>query len=114
MSQSLRGVCVGAGYFSRFQYESWHRMPGVEITAMCNRSVERAQPLADEFGIPKVYTIDDFGAMLDAEKPDFVDIITPPNTHLELCREAAARLNHGSPWPTPVFPHGLVPKVSDK
>jgi predicted dehydrogenase len=27
--------------------------------------------------------------MLETEKPDFVDIITPPGTHLEMCRTAA-------------------------
>lgn len=29
--------------------------------------------------------------MLDAEQPDFVDIITPPETHLEICTAAAER-----------------------
>ncbi len=33
-----RGVCIGAGYFSKFQYEAWNRIPEVEITAMCNRN----------------------------------------------------------------------------
>ena len=27
----LRGVGIGAGYFSHYQYESWSRMPNVEI-----------------------------------------------------------------------------------
>ena len=48
----LRGVCVGAGYFSRFQYEAWKRIPEVEIVANCNRSLEPAQQYAEEFGVP--------------------------------------------------------------
>jgi predicted dehydrogenase len=32
--------------------------------------------------------------MLDAERPDFVDIITPPVTHLDMCRAAADRGVH--------------------
>ena len=28
----LKGVCVGAGYFSHFQYEAWQRIPEVTIT----------------------------------------------------------------------------------
>ena len=23
----LRGICLGAGYFSRFHYEAWARLP---------------------------------------------------------------------------------------
>lgn len=82
-----RGVCVGAGYFSHFQYEAWNRMPEVEITAFCNRDVERAKAIAGDYGIPNHYT--DWRKMLEREKPDFVDIITPPPTHLEMCRVAA-------------------------
>ncbi len=87
----LNGVCVGAGYFSRFQYEAWNRIPEVEIVANCNRSVEKAEEYAKEFGIPSCYVFDDFDAMLDTEQPDFVDIITPPETHLDLCSVAADR-----------------------
>ena len=40
-----------------------------------------------KFGIAGRYT--DYREMLAEEKPDFVDIITPPPTHLEMCRAAA-------------------------
>lgn len=83
----LKGVCIGAGYFSHFQYDAWRRIPEVEITAMCNRNMERAKPILTEYGIASHYT--DYRRMLEKEKPDFVDIITPPPTHLEMCRIAA-------------------------
>jgi len=86
--KKLKGVCVGAGYFSRFQYEAWQRIPEVEIVANCNRSVDKAEEFAKEFEIPKSYRIEEFAKMLEVEKPDFVDIITPPETHLELCQLA--------------------------
>lgn len=89
--KKLRGVCVGAGYFSRFQYEAWSRIDDVEIVANANRNPEKAAQIAKEFGIPKSYSYEEFSRMLDIEKPDFVDIITPPETHLELCRAAAER-----------------------
>ena len=91
MSAKLKGVCVGAGYFSRFQYEAWARIPEVEIVANCNRNVGRAKELAAEFGIPQSYAYDRFEDMLCYETPDFVDIITPPETHLELCGIASER-----------------------
>lgn len=87
----LKGICVGAGYFSRFQYEAWQRIPQVQIAAICNRSIEPARAIASEFNIPVVSSIDDFEKLLDTEQPDFVDIITPPETHLELCALAATR-----------------------
>jgi len=83
----FRGVAVGAGYFSPFQYEAWNRIPEVEITALCNRHVERAKPLLEQYGIPRHYT--DYRTMLEQERPDFVDVITPPPAHLEMCRIAA-------------------------
>lgn len=86
--QKLRGVCVGAGYFSRFQYDAWNRLSDVEIVANCNRSVDKAVAMATEFGIPQSYPVSEFAVMLEQERPDFVDIITPPETHLDLCQQA--------------------------
>ena len=83
----FKGVCVGAGYFSHFQYEAWGRIPEVTITAMCNRNAERARAIMGTFGIANHYA--DYREMLEKEKPDFVDIITPPPTHLEMCKVAA-------------------------
>jgi predicted dehydrogenase len=84
----LRVACVGAGYFSRFQYESWARMPDVRLVALANRSPEPAAQRAAEFGIGAVYA-DPFD-MIAAGGFDLLDIITPPETHLPLIRAAAA------------------------
>lgn len=89
--KKLRGVCLGAGYFSRFQYEAWQRIPEVEIVALANRNVDKAREAAVLHGIPRAYAWSDLAAMLDTEKPDFIDIITPPETHLEVVRLASAR-----------------------
>jgi len=83
----FKGVCVGAGYFSHFQYDAWQRIPEVQITAFCNRDSGRAKTIMQKFAIPKHYT--DYKEMLEKEKPDFVDIITPPPTHLQMCKAAA-------------------------
>jgi len=85
----LKGVGIGAGYFAPFQYRAWNRIPEVKITALCNRDPGKAGPIMKECGIKKHYT--DYLEMFDDEKPDFVDIITPPSTHPEMCREAADR-----------------------
>jgi predicted dehydrogenase len=88
----LKGVGLGAGYFSRFQYEAWTRIPEVEIVAIYNRTEHKARAMMDEFGIPRYYA--DWREMIDREKPDFVDIITSPETHEEMCAYAARRGVH--------------------
>ena len=90
MSQGkLRGVCIGAGYFSHFQYEAWQRIPEVEIVALSNLDLEKGAEITAKFGIMKCYA--DYREMFDVEKPDFVDIITPPPSHREICAEATKR-----------------------
>jgi predicted dehydrogenase len=85
--KKYKGVCIGAGYFGRFQYEAWNRIPEVDITALCNSNPDRAKYIIDNYYIKNHYT--DYREMLEKEKPDFVDIITPPSTHLEMCKVAA-------------------------
>ncbi len=91
-SKQLKGVCVGAGYFSHFQYEAWLRIPEVEIAAFSNRDQAKAAEITTKFGIKKCYA--DYREMFDAERPDFVDVITPPPSHQEICAEAAKRGIH--------------------
>ena len=88
----FRGVGIGAGYFARFQYEAWSRIPEVEIVAVCDLVEDKASATKSEFGIPRHYTR--WQEMLEQEQPDFVDIITPPETHQEICASAGARGIH--------------------
>ncbi len=88
----LKGACIGAGYFSHFQYEAWQRIPEVELVAFSNRDPVKAAAVSERFGLSRLYV--DYREMLDKEKPDFVDVITPPPSHAEICREAARRGIH--------------------
>lgn len=87
--ETLRGVLVGCGFFSQFQLEAWRRIPGVEITALCDLDVERARAVADQHDVATVFN--DVSIMLDAQQPDFVDIVTRPEQHLVLAGMAARR-----------------------
>jgi D-apiose dehydrogenase len=86
---SIRVAVVGTGYFSRFQYRAWARIPEVTLVGVCNRTLAAAQTLARDFQIP--VADDDLGHMLDITRPDLLDIITPPETHLSAIAVAAAR-----------------------
>lgn len=88
----FKGVCIGAGYFSHFQYEAWSRIPEVEIVAFSNRDPVKAAEITRKFGLTKLYA--DYREMFDLEKPDFVDVITPPPSHAAICAEAAQRGIH--------------------
>jgi D-apiose dehydrogenase len=92
--KTFKGVCLGAGYFSRFQYEAWNRIPEVEILAVCNRNQERAREVAKTYGILRIAAWDGLEALLDDLRPDFIDIITPPETHLDVVQLAAAKGIH--------------------
>ena len=91
-TRRLKGVGLGAGYFAPFQYEAWTRIPEADITAIYNRTEDRAKRIQHEYDVPRYYG--DWREMIDEEKPDFIDIITPPETHEEMCRYAAERGVH--------------------
>jgi len=86
-SRRLKGVSVGAGYFSDYHFDAWNRIREVEITALCDVNRALAEEKMTSFGIERFYS--DFRQMIDAERPDFIDIITPPPTHLDITRYAA-------------------------
>jgi predicted dehydrogenase len=92
VSAPLRGVAVGAGYFSQFHYDAWPRVTGATLVAVCDRDRARAEAVAQRQGLAKAY--DDLAVMLNTEKPDFLDIITPPETHHSFTRLAAERGVH--------------------
>lgn len=81
----IRIVGVGAGYFSRFHYDAWKRIDGALPLACVDHDGEQARAT----GLTP-YTA--LAPALAAEKPDLVDIITPPPTHLPLIGEI---IDHG-------------------
>lgn len=87
MADALRGVIVGAGFFAQFHADGWNKIEDAGIVAVADPDVERARGFASQWGIPRVHA--SLAEALAIEKPDFVDIITRPDTHLALTREAA-------------------------
>jgi len=73
-------LCVaGTGFFSQFHYEAWSRLD-VELAGICSLDADGAAEIAKRFPGCRVYG--DFVTMLDDVRPDLVDIVTPPPTHL--------------------------------
>ena len=92
MSGIVKLAGIGAGYFARFQYEAWTRIPEVRIAALCDLVEVKARDLSTAHGVPRCYS--DWKEMVELERPDVVDVITPPDTHEEICAWLAARGIH--------------------
>lgn len=90
--QTLKVAIAGAGAISEFHLHGWKAQDNVELAAICDPDIDRAKARAAQFGIAQTYT--DVAEMLDAVKPDAVDIITPVGTHAPLVRLAADRGIH--------------------
>ena len=91
MSTQREPLCVaaaGTGYFSQFHLEAWTRMPNVVLSGICSRRLEQAERAARTY---QSEPFQDFERMLDVVKPDLVDIVTPPVTHLAYISAAADR-----------------------
>ncbi len=80
-STRLRVACVGAGYFSRFHYDSWARMENVDLVGSCNRDIEKARSTG-------LAAYDDVGRMIEETRPDLLDVILPPTAHASTIRTA--------------------------
>lgn len=84
----LRVALAGAGMISTFHLPAW-RAAGAEVVALTDPDAARARARADAFGVPRIHV--DTAQMLDAERPDALDIASPRETHAALVRLAAAR-----------------------
>lgn len=90
MSQPLRGIILGAGYFSQFHADAWARLSDqAQIVAVCDLDADKASELAEKLGA-RAITPDELEAVIAAEGVDFVDLATPPPTHRELTARLAA------------------------
>jgi predicted dehydrogenase len=87
MIAPIRVATLGAGYFSRFHHRAWARIPEVGLVGICDLDAARAGAFAAEHGAEAAYA--DLATMLREARPDILDIVTPPPTHLSAIRMAA-------------------------
>jgi predicted dehydrogenase len=88
----LRGGLIGCGYVAQYHLEAWRQVPGAELAAVCDLRPERlewASALA-----PNAKAHREAATMLEAERLDFVEICTRPESHLPLVELAARHKAH--------------------
>ena len=77
---------IGCGQIAMTHIPYILAQPDARIVGLADASEGRARELAARFRLPSVYrTLSD---LLDAERPDVVHILTPPQTHAALAMEA--------------------------
>jgi predicted dehydrogenase len=91
VSARLRIGMIGAGGNTRARHlPEFRKIPGVEITVVCNRTMESGQKVATEFGVPYVST--KAKDIIESPDIDAICIGTWPNMHAKL---AVAALRAG-------------------
>src|ERR1700731_839993 len=83
----LNAVIIGSGLIAKLKHIPAFRKHRhkVHLAAICDVNIAAAREAADASGIPSAYA--DIGEMLAKEKPDLVDICTPPKTHAKIAIE---------------------------
>jgi predicted dehydrogenase len=79
--KQLKAAVIGTGLIAGLKHIPAFKKHGgkVQLAALCDLNMDAARKLAAQHGIPRAYgSIDE---MLSKEKPDLVDICTPPKTH---------------------------------
>jgi predicted dehydrogenase len=91
MAKTLRGALIGTGSIAPYHLTAWQRAPGIEIVALCNRTVDKAHALAGRYGIEHGHVYARVEELLAREADlDFVDIALAPDLHRATTEAAAA------------------------
>jgi predicted dehydrogenase len=84
----LRFAVIGTGFWANYQIPAWMELNGIELVALYNRTISKAEELAQKYNVPAIYN--DIEELLKNEKLDFVDIITDMDSH-SIFTEMAAK-----------------------
>ena len=83
----LKFAVMGAGFWSLYQIPAWFEVGGVQLVALYNRTVSKAEKVAAMYNVPRVYS--DPEELLRKEELDFIDIVTEVPAHAPLVLLAA-------------------------
>ena len=84
MNKKFKVGLLGAGFIIDSHAKALKALPNVEITAVCDRALERAEEAASTYGIPHVFS--DLAEMLKL-KLDVVHVLLPPDLHINTSKQ---------------------------
>jgi predicted dehydrogenase len=70
---------LGAGYIADWHLKALRAVRGAHAVAVCDQNLERAQSVAQRYGLAEVYP--DIDSMLAAGRLDAVHVLLPPDRH---------------------------------
>jgi nucleoside-diphosphate-sugar epimerase/predicted dehydrogenase len=84
MGKQLKVGLLGAGFIIDAHAKALKALSHVDIVAVCDRAVDRAQEAADKYAIPNVFS--DLSEMLKLQL-DVVHVLLPPDLHIDITRQ---------------------------
>jgi predicted dehydrogenase len=85
--KKLRFGLIGCGFWAQTQLYAWQGIPEVELAAVCDIDLSKAEQTARKFNAPRFYGKAE--ELVANESLDFVDIVTTPPSHRSLVELAA-------------------------
>ncbi len=90
VKKKIRTAVAGVGYIAReVHLPLLTRWRDIQVLAICDKDDVELQKVGKQFKIERLYL--DFTEMVEKERPDLVDICTPPDTHAALAVQALER-----------------------
>jgi predicted dehydrogenase len=103
----LRAVQVGCGGRAQTHMASMIKSGAIDLVAICDIDEPKLKAAAEKFKVAKTYK--NMGEMIQKEKPEFVDICTPPTIRTSIVEPA---IKAGAPAILIEKPIALVPSES--
>jgi len=88
-------VCmVGMGYWSDVHFRAWASVPQVQISALVDRNPPKLASKSERWNVPQDRLFLTLEEALKIPEIDIVDVITRPDSHLEMTERAARAGKH--------------------
>ena len=85
----LRVGVVGVGHIGKNHARFYAELPNAEFTAIFDTDADKAEQLAQEFGVARATSLEDF-----AERVDAASVATPTATHFDVAGQLLERGKH--------------------
>ena len=85
----LRVGIYGVGHLGKFHLNNWKEIPDVDLVGFFDPHDDTAKEVSEKYQLPRFLDAD---ALMDA--CDAIDVVTPTNSHFEVCAKAIKKGKH--------------------